>query len=415
MKIQSWKEQYERMKGGIWNGLGGMMFGMSSLLLLVLVSRSCSLETTGVYSVSFATAQLMYLVGLFGAEHYQMTDYAQRYSFAAYRKLKWVSTGIALTGCVAACTVLGFNRETFLLTLLLTLYMQVHSFGSLYQSLLFKMERLDLDGKSRFLRTLAALVVFGVTIEITHNVFLSAAALTAVCLIALYPWPYCYARPYIKTASKNGMANMGSLFKECIPMFLVLFLSNLMLNLPRYMIEFFWNDAVQGIFGMLFMPAQVINMLSMFIYMPVLKPLSDVKEAHDTAGLYAILGKVVTLVTGFTFLCAAGAALLGPEVLGWLYGADLIEYRPVLVLVVVGGGLFAASQMFYFMLVVMRQLRKLLWIYVMGNVLCTLLSLVLVAKFSIVGAVSAFAASHLLLLLLMLAMLLWIWRRVPNA
>ena len=45
--------------GPLWNALGSTMYGVNSLLLLVLVSRACGVETAGVFGISFTTAQLL--------------------------------------------------------------------------------------------------------------------------------------------------------------------------------------------------------------------------------------------------------------------------------------------------------------------------------------------------------------------
>lgn len=410
MVFKRLSRSWDKLRGPVWNAAGSTMFGLNSLLVLVLVSRRCGVEATGVFSVSFSTAQLLYYVGLFGAEHYQMTDYAQKYSFAAYKRLKVFSTLLAVAGSGAAALLLGFSVQTAVLTLVLTLYMQVHSVGSLYQSLQFRLNRLDLAGCARFSRTLTALVCFAVAIVLTRNVFIASLVLLGACALALWRWPLHTARPFVDGPCSPSSAELKSLVRECLPMFLIQFLSNLLLNLPRYAIEQFWNDGVQGVFGMVFMPAQVINLVSIYLYMPMLKRISEVADQRDTRRLCAIVGRQTLLVAGFTGVCMLGAALIGPEVLGWLYGSQLTDHRLALVLVVAGGGLFACSQLLYFVLVILRQQNRLFISYLIGCVLGAAVSLLLVAPLGVLGAAGAFALAHLLLALVLLCTLVRRWR-----
>lgn len=64
------------------------MYGLNTFLMLALVSRVGSVEEVGAFGIAFTTAQLMYIVGLFGVSHYQMTDYDKTYSFREYGLLR---------------------------------------------------------------------------------------------------------------------------------------------------------------------------------------------------------------------------------------------------------------------------------------------------------------------------------------
>jgi len=300
------------------------------------------------------------------------------------------------------------------LTLILTLYMQSHSVSSLYQSLQFRLNRLDLAGCARFARTLAALIGFAAALVLTRNVFAASVALLLGGVLAFLRWPYATARGFVQGPSSASGAEIRLLVRECMPMFLVQFLSNLLLNLPRYAIEQFWNDGVQGVFGMVYMPAQVINLLSIYLYMPMLKRISEAADRRDTGALRSIVGRQALLVMGFTGICALGASLIGPEVLGWLYSADLTGQRAALALVVVGGGMFACSQLLYFVLVILRQQDRLFVSYAAGCVLGLLCSVLLVKPFGVLGAAGAFALAHMLLSLVLLCTLVRKWRQLVH-
>ncbi len=71
----------ESRKGVIWNTLGSGMFAANSVLLLLIVSRVFGVAAAGDFGIAFTTAQILYIIGLFGINHFQMTDYAGQYSF----------------------------------------------------------------------------------------------------------------------------------------------------------------------------------------------------------------------------------------------------------------------------------------------------------------------------------------------
>ena len=124
-------------RGFFWNTLGSTMYGLNSFLMLALVSRVGTVEETGAFGIAFTTAQLMYIVGLLGVSHYQMTDYEKKYSFREYGVLRALSCALMAVGCALSIQVMGFSGQKALLTALLTLLMLLNVVGDLYQNLFF--------------------------------------------------------------------------------------------------------------------------------------------------------------------------------------------------------------------------------------------------------------------------------------
>ena len=135
-----------RSKGIFWNTLGSTMYGLNSFLMLALVSRVGTVEETGAFGIAFTTAQLMYIVGLLGVSHYQMTDYEKKYSFREYGVLRAFSCTLMAVGCALSIQVMGFSGQKALLTALLTLLMLLNVVGDLYQNLFFQMEIVQTEG-----------------------------------------------------------------------------------------------------------------------------------------------------------------------------------------------------------------------------------------------------------------------------
>lgn len=400
--------------GPLWNALGSTMYGVNSLLLLVLVSRACGVETAGVFGISFTTAQLLFFVGLFGANHYQMTDYAGKYSFSAYARLKRLSSALAAACCALTVWLLGFTWEKAALTALLTLYMLAHSLGELYQSQMFQKGRLDLSGKSTFFRTLASFVCFTTVLALTRSVYAACAALLVSSVAGLWLWAARPARAFVSGLSAERL-EVSRLARECAPIFLSVFLANLILNAPKYAIEYFWTDDVQGVFSMIFMPAPVINLMGGFLFMPLLSRISRVVEARDTGGLRGLMGRQALAVAGLTAICALGAWTVGPEALGLLYGTGLTAYRLPLVLVILGGGALAYCQLLYYVLVILRRQRLILRCHLAVGSVAVLLSVPLVSGQAVMGAAAAFVAAHALLLGMYLWVLARAWKEKLNA
>lgn len=395
-------------RGTIWNTLGSTMYGLNSFIMLALVSRIGTVEEAGAFGIAFTTAQLLYIVGLFGVSHYQMTDYQKKYSFSDYGKLRVFSCGVMIAACIISIFVLQFSGQKMLLTLLLTLLMLLNVVGDLYQNLFFQNNRLDLSGSALFYRTFWSLLVFAGALILTKQLLLSIV-LQIICnlLVTLY-YAHQIAPEFLKLEPEHSQTGCSSktLSAECFPLFVSLLLMNLVISASKYGIEFLMNDEAQGYYNMIFMPAQVINLCSQFIFKPMLNQYAMLIQTKQRGQFQKLLIKQSALVIAFTFICCVGAAILGAPVLGLLYQKDLSDYVLPLVLVVLGGGIFALCQLLYYIFVIFRWQKYISGIYVAAAFMTVPVTYGLTQWGGMVGAALSFAGTHCMILILYIGLLL---------
>ena len=390
--------------GALWNTLGSTMYGLNSFLMLALVSRVGTVEETGAFGIAFTTAQLMYIVGLLGVSHYQMTDYEKKYSFREYGVLRAFSCALMAVGCALSIQVMGFSGQKALLTALLTLLMLLNVVGDLYQNLFFQNNRLDLSGSALFYRTFWSLLVFAVAYIATKALVL-AICLQILCnlLVTLY-YAVRVAPAFLKLEPRREISSgqCRVLLLECLPLFVSLLLMNLVISASKYGIEFWMDDQAQGYYNMIFMPAQVINLCSQFLFKPMLNQYAVLLRTKQRDQFRLLLKKQVALVMAFTLLCCAGAAVLGAPVLGLLYRKDLSGYVTALVIVVLGGGIFALCQLLYYIFVIQRWQKNISYIYLAAVLAAVPITYGMIQWLGVSGAALSFAAVHCLIALLYL-------------
>ena len=390
--------------GIFWNTLGSTMYGLNSFLMLALVSRVGTVEETGAFGIAFTTAQLMYIVGLLGVSHYQMTDYEKKYSFREYGVLRAFSCALMAVGCALSIQVMGFLGQKALLTALLTLLMLLNVVGDLYQNLFFQNNRLDLSGSALFYRTFWSLLVFAAAYIATKALVL-AICLQILCnfLVTLY-YAVRVAPAFLKSEPRREFSagQCRVLLLECLPLFVSLLLMNLVISASKYGIEFWMDDQAQGYYNMIFMPAQVINLCSQFLFKPMLNQYAVLLRTKQQAQFRKLLKKQVALVIAFTLVCCAGAAILGVPVLGLLYGKNLSAYRVALVIVIMGGGIYALCQLLYYIFVIQRWQKHISYIYLAAALAAVPITYGMIQWLGVSGAALSFAAVHCLIALLYL-------------
>ena len=383
--------------GVLWFTVGNSMQAGTTVLMTMLTGYVLDLKSVGIFSFALMASQLLYTVGLFGANDLQMTDYDHRYRFGDYFKVKVVSTLAAMLICFILPGLLGLHGRKMACLFLLTTYMLINSAAELYQSMLFQAQRLDLSGKMLFFRMTVSLAGFAVVILIKRSLLHACAVLLLVNFAAtcfsVRRWCGAYRdSPCILRDGKEK-----ELFIESFPLCLSVLGFLLNINAPKFLINYFLTDEIQGIYTILFMPVYAVNLISQFIFKPYL-----IKYARNLEKQDGSFEKLLLSQTLFIGLCAVTAAfgmwLLGPWLLKLLFSKDLTAYRGWMGVFMVSGGLMALNQLCYYLLVLLKRQKMILANYSVGIIVSFIVGIAVIPHTGIMGTWLAFTLGQTSLL-----------------
>ena len=400
--------QSERKKGIFWNSLGSTIYGVNSFLMLTVVGRICSVEETGGFGIAFTTAQLMYIVGLLGVNHYQQTDYMEKYKFFSYLSVKFFSTLLMFVGVAFIINIFQFSSSKVAYTIVLTILMALNSIGEMIQSLFFQKNRLDLSGKCLFDRTFWSLLIFIIASILFKNIIVSLWLQIFTNFLITLVYAYKYIPVFVGTVDINVkclIKSGTSLLIECIPLFISTFLMNTIINTSKYGIELFMDDVAQGYYNLIFMPAQVINLLSLFVFKPLLNDYANEIYVNNYLKVKKMLFKQMYFIVLFTFICMVGAYIIGTQVLGFIFNKNLTEQRISLVLIVLAGGIFALCQLLYYILVILRRQKSIMRIYILGAFVAIFTTYIGVRRWGTKGAAFSFVVTEFLIFIIYMLVL----------
>jgi O-antigen/teichoic acid export membrane protein len=390
----------QKRRGILWNALGSTMFAANTLVMVVVVSRTSSIDTVGCFGIALAIAQLLLNIGLFGVDLFQMTDYKKHYAFSDYFRARILTC--LLMALVCLCLVIwGIPEpEKKLLTVLLTMLYLTHAIGNLYQGLLFQENRLDLSGQALFFRVLLALLAFVIAQIITRNVSLSLVASIIASIIGIGIWGIHRTKPYHDRHTGLRLEKAASILRCCTPLFISSFLVLFIFNASRYGIDWLMDDTTQGYFSLIVLPALVINLISQFIFRPVLNDIARALERGDIKGFSRIFVRQLFIVAVLTVGATLAMPLIGLPLLTMLYATDLSAFPREASLLIVGGGLFALNQLFYSVLIIMRRQGSVLVAYVVSVAVAIPLTIGAIIGLGLLGACLAFVLSQIPILAL---------------
>ena len=383
--------------GVLWFTVGNSMQAGTTVLMTMLTGYVLDLASVGIFSFALMASQLLYTVGLFGANDLQMTDYDHRYRFGDYFKVKVVSTLAAMLICFILPGLLGLHGRKMACLFLLTTYMLINSAAELYQSMLFQAQRLDLSGKMLFFRMAVSLAGFAVVILIKRSLLQACAVLLLVNFAAtcfsVRRWCGAYRdSPCILRDGKEK-----ELFIESFPLCLSVLGFLLNINAPKFLINYFLTDEIQGIYTILFMPVYAVNLISQFIFKPYL-----IKYARNLEKQDGSFEKLLLSQTLFIGLCAVTAAfgmwLLGPWLLKLLFSKDLTAYRGWMGVFMVSGGIMALNQLCYYLLVLLKRQKMILANYSVGIIVSFTAGIAVIPHTGIMGTWLAFTLGQTSLL-----------------
>ncbi len=371
----------------IWNTIGSFISSMLNAIILAFCTRLNGLEIAGMFSISYATACILNSIGDFGLRIYQATDTKRKNSFSEYLVTRLVACTLMVLIGIVFILATGYTHEKLYICLLLIAFRAIENISETYQAEFQLNGRLELGGKTIVYRNIAGLIVFLVIDIITKSVVVSMIGLVLANLIIFILYDLKHIKEFTKTSLKVDKKEVFKILKACLPLAISTLISMYVINAVKYAIDASSDYATQAYFNILYMPTFVINMISIFIIKPFLKPFGD----YWNGGEYKKFLKIVLIIVGVlvvaTLCVEIGCYILGIPFLNLLYGVKLDEYKPHLLLLILSGLLYALANVFFNALGTMRKQKLTTVTYILTAIFALFVPARLVNNLGMTGAV----------------------------
>ena len=403
-----------RARDYFWNTVASLMLSLTTAVLLLVVKRTAGLEAAGVFTIANTVGQQFQALGMYEVRTYHVTDARHRFSFGTYLATRLVTVGAMVAGIIVSAALSGDGLMAAVLIALIACLRVFDAFEDVFYCELQREGRLDIAGKACFLRTLTTIGVFSVVLA-RGGSMLTAAAITLVASLVVMLGAYLPpARRLFPLGPRWEPRPIIRVLAECLPLFLASFIALYLANAPRFAIDRYLDNAQQGYFAIIFMPAFTINLLSFVIFRPLLTQMADRWIGADRAGFAAIVRRGLL----GTFIAFVAVALVtytvGAPILGFVYGTDVSGSMLELMVLVAGGALNAAGVILYYALTTMRLQRLVFAGYIIAAAAITVLCLLLVPTYGLLGASLAYAGAMAILAAAFLAGVRLALRRAPS-
>lgn len=375
----------------LWNMFGTTLMAFQSVILLMILTRITDLEASGVFTIAYATANLLLTIGKYGLHNFHVSDTAPAFTFGDYRACRWLTVfGMLLiaAGFAVFSTISGqYTMEKMWIVVWMCIFKAIDAIEDVYGSLYQQRGRLDIAGKVMTIRVTVTLLFFALCLVIVKRLLpsLILTTLFSALLMVLLNLPGCaYFQDVVR--EKASIKRIGMLLWVGCPLALMGFLSYYVTNAPKYSIDRLLNDEIQACYGFIAMPVFVVGLVGNYLFNPVIRSLSERWQNGELGWFCRQLLKQALMVLIITVVCMGGAYLLGIPVLSWLYNTDLSAYRLELVILLACGGFLAFSNQLATALTIIRRQRLLLVGYGICSVIALFGASFIVRRYEILGA-----------------------------
>ncbi|MDO4284165.1 MAG: lipopolysaccharide biosynthesis protein [Eubacteriales bacterium] len=399
----------------LWNSAAGLLNAAQSVFLLMVITRMSGLYAAGIFSIAFATGNLLLNLGNYGVRNYQVSDVGEECSFFDYLVHRLCTAGlmaVAALGYYVYCLEgKGYTPYKAQVVLAMCLLKTVDVLEEVFDGRLQQRGRLDLAGKvvtARLLVTMAVMLgVLGGTGDLRLATVLAGAAAALTSGLGLWLVRGALALP----ARGACPAQIRKLFIACFPVCATNFLSFYLTNSPKYAIDSLMDETAQAQYNFIAMPVFVIGLLNLFLYQPVLVRMTLTWNGKEKEAFRRLFFRILAGLGVISCLVLAGAWVMGIPVLSALYATDLSALHAELMVILAGGAVLAYNGFLCAVLTITRSQKAIPVIYAAAAALALYFVPEMVERAGIYGAVAAYTGLMVLIALLLTALFGRVYRR----
>lgn len=399
----------------VWNLIYSVEYSLLSAVLMLIVTRVSGTYATGVFLIAYTVTQMMATIGSYGMRSFQASDIKNEYSFRTYFASRIVSVIAMVIICMGYSFIQGYDSQRMIIIVILCAYRLIEDVEDVFHAEMQKQMRLDVASKIAALRIFVAAICFSIVFFVSNNLVLASLALTISAGLVTIVLTSLVSNSFPEISLKTEWKAVPKLLFVCLPICVGGFLYNYLVNAPKYAIDRNLSEKTQTIFNILFMPIFAINMLSSFVFKPLIVKMGVLWNENKKGEFIASILKQIVIIIGITLVVIAGGVVIGLDILGWMYGVDLDGYRMLFAVLILFGGFAALVSFLVVILTIVRKQTFIIVAYAIAMLIDVLLIDGLVIKYGIWGAGATYGmAMGVVLVILTVVLIITILKRKDN-
>jgi O-antigen/teichoic acid export membrane protein len=327
-----------------WVMAGNVAYAVGGWIQLILLARAGGAAAVGVYSLALAlTAPVTNFAGL-QLGMLLSSDTRRSYAFREYRRLRGHTTALAVLAIALVGWISGLRGEAALALALVALMRAADALADVYFAAWQRAERMREIGLGMALNAGLSAAAMGAAVGLGLGV---TGAIAGAVVGSLGALAFVYRRTArdpelsVELAERAGGADRRRLLRlglEALPLGVIVLLTSLQQNVPRYFVQHAGGEAALGLFAAAAQLTATGGIVVAALGRATTPRFAWLLASGDVDGFRALARR--TAATGL-LLGGGGAALsaiAGAPILALLFGEEFARAAPVLVVLSVAAG-----------------------------------------------------------------------------
>ena len=401
-------------KNFIWNVVGVSFNAFTSLFFLIIVTRINGANQAGIFTFAFSLALLFEVIGYYAGRVYQVTESNKKILDIDYIHSHYITSFLMCIICIIFCVIKNYNFNKSLLIFLMTLFRSIETFSDTFYAIIQKNNELYKVGKSFFIKAVFSLTLFLLIDYVSHNMILATFAIVIVQFVVLIFYDYRNAKKYYSEKNTIRKDAIILIFKNGFFTFAFMFLTQYLINAPKYAIDSFLTNSYQTKYGIIAMPATIIILITQFLIHPFLLKMTDYIKNKTYLEFHKMVLKMILALILIGSIGATAAYFVGIPILEFIYSINLNNYQVSLLIIIVGATVYGIVSILSNALITIRKTFAQMVIFIITSIVAHFISNWLTVKYSIYGSCYAYLISMLILLQLFIIIYIIYFRRIGH-
>ena len=368
-------------KNFIWNIIGSTINSFISFFLMILITRINGINDAGIFSLNFSIACILYVVGIYYGRTYQITD--NKYSDSDFINNRFFTCFIMLILSLIIAFLFNYSFDKLIILFILTLFKALEAFSESLYAIIQKKDGLHLVGKSMVIKNIISLLVFLIVDIITKNLIISLLSIIVIYVLIIIFYDSKNAK--VEKLDRFNIKNNNELLKLGFNTFAFTILSIFVVNSTKYGMGV-QSFELQGIFGIIIMPATIMSLFSQFIINPYLNAMKQSLNNNDYKKFKNISYRIILSTFLIIVFCIIILSIIGIPLLEFIYNIKLSNYYKEFMFIMIGSLFYGLSTLISYILIVIRKTFSQLILLIITAIISIILNYFLIKEYAITGA-----------------------------
>ncbi len=419
-----------------WTFAGNLVYVACQWGMLVLLAKLGKPEMVGQFTLGLAITAPVIMFTNLQLRAIQATDAKDQFYFDDYLGLRLLGTGLALLIIAGIALKTGYKGEMLLIILVMGIAKASESISDVFYGLIQQHERMDRIAKSLMIKGPLSLFLLAVGVLLTGSVLGGVVGLAIAWLAVLVAYDIPSGALMLQSTSKNlgrnfqtaPLSRIGNirahlqprwdsktlrkLIGLALPLGVVMMLTSLNANIPRYIIERYLGERELGIFAALAYLIVAGGIVVSALGESASPRLAKYYATGNRSAFQSLLLKLVGIAALLGGVGVSVALVAGRQILTLLYRPEYAEQTGLFVWLMVAAGINYIASFLGYGMTAARYFRAQMPLFFLVTSTSALVCFWLVPSKGLQGAVIALIVAALVQTIFSLGVIVYAIRRI---